>query len=392
MIKVLRIINRYNVGGPTYNVTYLSRFMDERFETLLVGGVHEEDEADSLYIPESYGLHPVVIPEIKRALNWKDDVKAYQKLKEIIREFKPDIVHTHASKAGAVGRQAAADCHVPIILHTFHGHVFHDYFGKVKTEFYKNLERYLAWRSTGIIAISEAQKHELGEVYRICKPEKIKVIPLGFDLTKFYENREEKRELIRRKYLLQEEEVAIAIIGRLTAIKNHAFFLEVVEQILEQGISVPIRVFIVGDGELKEEISTSAKRINKKIGKDIIVLTSWITDIATFNAGMDVICLTSKNEGTPVSLIEAQASSVPVLSTNVGGVKDIVKNNDTGFVVENKDEFIEKLKFLIENKEKRKKMSQNGLSFVREKYSYQTLVKNMQEYYDELLHKKGLLK
>ncbi|MEZ4937084.1 MAG: glycosyltransferase [Crocinitomicaceae bacterium] len=160
-IKVLRIINRFNLGGPTYNVTFLSRFMSEEFETLLVGGVPDEHETDSLHIPESYGLHPIIIPELKRAINYKEDKKALKKLREIIRDFKPDVVHTHASKAGALGRQAAIKENVPVILHTFHGHVFHSYFGKLKTTFYKTVERRLAKKSTRIICISNKQKEEI---------------------------------------------------------------------------------------------------------------------------------------------------------------------------------------------------------------------------------------
>lgn len=390
MIKVLRIINRFNIGGPTYNVTYLSKFLDDEFETLLVGGLPEEGEADSLYIPKSFGLEPLLIPEMKREPNFKSDIASYKRIKQIIKEFQPDIVHTHAAKAGAIGRKAAADCGVPIILHTFHGHIFHDYFGKVKTEVFKNIERYLAKKSTGIIAISETQKQELGEIYHICPSEKIKVIPLGFDLTKFYEDTSEKRKLTREKYHLQEEDVAVAIIGRLAPIKDHTFFLEAIEKMYPLISDVSFKVFIVGDGELKDEIESKAKALNQQFGKEIIILTSWIKDIATFNAGMDVICLTSKNEGTPVSLIEAQASSIPVISTNVGGVRDIVKDGETGFVVNNIAEFIEKLRYLIKNKEIRQKMSQNGLNYVRDKFSYETLTRNMREYYQELLTEKGI--
>ena len=154
MPKVLRIINRFNIGGPTYNATFLTRFLDDEFETLLVGGLPESDERDSLHIPEKYGLKPLLIPEMQRLPNWKSDRAAYKKIKEIILEFKPDIVHTHAAKAGALGRKAAKECGVPVIVHTFHGHVFHSYFGKLKSKLFQFIERRLAANSTGIITIS----------------------------------------------------------------------------------------------------------------------------------------------------------------------------------------------------------------------------------------------
>jgi glycosyltransferase involved in cell wall biosynthesis len=388
MIKVLRIINRFNIGGPTYNATFLTRFLDEEFETLLIGGLPEEGEADSMHIPEEYGVKPMILDEMKRTPNFKSDREAYRKIKEIITEFKPDIVHTHASKAGALGRRAAFACKVPVVVHTFHGHVFHSYFNPIKTTIFKFIERRLARKSTGIIAISDLQKKELAEVHTICPASKIKVIPLGFDLSKFRENLFEKRVQTREQWNLQPSEVAVAIVGRLAPIKDHFFFLEVVAELLSKGVT-NVHFFIVGDGELKAEIEEKCALLNQQYGSKI-TMTSWIKDIALFNAGMDIICLTSKNEGTPVSLIEAQACNLPVITTDVGGVRDIILEGETGYVIEkgNQSEFIDKLKLLIENKEIRTKMSQNGWNFVQEKFHYKRLVKDMENYYRELLKKK----
>lgn len=386
MPKVLRIINRFNIGGPTYNAAFLTKFISEDYETLLVGGLPEQDESDSLHILEDYGVKPLLIPEMKRIPNFKSDREAYRKIKQIIEEFQPDIVHTHAAKAGALGRKAAKACGVPVIVHTFHGHVFHSYFGKAKTLLYKIIERRLAKISTGIIAISPIQKEELSSVHSICSPDKIKVIPLGFDLLKFRENLAEKRVATRQNWNLKEDDVAVAIIGRLAPIKNHGLFLDAVALLAEKGVRA--RYFIVGDGQEKPIIEKRVKELQDQYGLKV-ELTSWIKDIATFNAGMDIICLSSDNEGTPVSLIEAQASGVPVISTDVGGVKDILDEGNTGFVVPKKDPdaFGKKLQLLIENKEIRTKMSQNGWNFVRDKFHYTTLVKNMENYYAELIEK-----
>lgn len=388
MIKVLRIINRFNIGGPTYNATFLTRFIGDDFETLLIGGLPEEGEADSLHIPHEYGVEPRILEEMKRKPNFSSDREAYRKIKEIIKEFKPDIVHTHASKAGALGRRAAFSCKVPVVVHTFHGHVFHSYFSPMKTRLYKLIESRMAKKSTGIIAISDIQKEELWKKHKICPENKIKVIPLGFDLGKFRVDLPQKREIVRAKYGLQEDEVAVAIVGRLAPIKNHRFFLEAVEALLAKGVT-KATFFIVGDGELKTEIEAQGAAINDRFGKKI-VFTSWIKDIAEFNAGMDVICLTSNNEGTPVSLIEAQACDVPIVTTDVGGVRDIVSEGQTGFIVPKGDLklFTEKLALLIENEEIRRKMSQNGWNFVREKFHYTRLAADMAKYYRELLEKR----
>lgn len=389
MPKVLRIINRFNIGGPTYNATFLTRYLSDDFETLLVGGLPEPDETDSLHIPRSYGLEPVLIEEMKRLPDLASDRAAYKRLKEIIQDFKPDIVHTHAAKAGALGRKAARDCGVPVIVHTYHGHVFHSYFGKIKTALYKFIERRLARQSDGIIAISPLQKEELAAVHKICDTHKIRVIPLGFDLGRFQEQLASKRLHTRETYEIADDQIAVAIVGRLAPVKNHGMFLDALTLLLEKGIRA--RFFIVGDGSERTQIENRVHELNARYGP-CIEMTSWITDIATFNAGMDIICLTSDNEGTPVSLIEAQACNLPVISTDVGGVRDIVQDGETGFVVPRKDvaAFAEKLELLILNKEIREKMSQNGWNFVREQFHYTTLVANMESYYRELLAKKGL--
>lgn len=385
-IKVLRIINRFNIGGPTYNATFLTRFLSDDFETLLIGGLPEKGESDSLHILEEYGVEPILLPEMKRKPNFFSDRKALKRIKEIIAEYKPDIVHTHASKAGALGRKAALDMKVPVVVHTFHGHVFHSYFGKVKTELYKFIERKLAQKSTGIIAISDLQKKELVNIYQIAHESKVKVIPLGFDLEKFNRNLSQKRKIVRDKFKISEDQIAIAIIGRLAPIKNHSLFLESVD-LLHGQTEKKLVFFIVGDGELRDVIAQKVSELTKK-GVDIR-MTSWIKDINEFNAGMDIICLTSNNEGTPVSIIEAQASHVPVVSTNVGGVQNVMIDKETGFIVpkNNARIFVDKLLVLIENEALRNEMGQKGWAFVKERFHFERLVKEMEHYYKELLTK-----
>lgn len=386
-IRVLRIINRFNMGGPTYNATFLTRFLSDDFETLLVGGMPEEDETDSLHILKQYGIEPLLIREMKRQPSFFQDRAAYKKLKNIMAEFKPDIVHTHASKAGALGRRAANSLGIPVVLHTFHGHVFHSYFGTFKTKIYKAIERRLATKSSGIIAISEIQKNELSQIHNICEDSKIKVIPLGFDLSRFNAAKNEFRESTREEFGILENEVAVAIVGRLVPVKNHLLFIDALA-ILIKDLTVPVKVFIVGDGSERRNIEEAIQSLPKSSLLKI-ELTSWIQDIAKFNAGMDFICLTSNNEGTPVSLIEAQAANIPVITTDVGGVRDIVLDGETGFIVPKNDvaSFSDKMRLLIEDENLRKKMSQNGWNFVEHKFHYTTLVKNMEDYYHSLIGK-----
>ena len=383
--KILRIINRFNLGGPTYNAGLLTKYLSDEYETILVGGNHEESEGSSMHIVEHLGLEPVIIPEMQRSVSPKNDRIAYNKIQKIIQDFKPDIVHTHASKAGALGRKAAFSAKIPQIYHTFHGHIFHSYFGSLKTNLYKNIERRLAKKSTNIIAISELQKKELSEIHRICPAEKIKVIPLGFDLTPFYTNTEAKRKEFRSKWNIKENEVAIGIVGRIVPIKDHVFFIHVIEQVLKK-TSKKIRVFIVGDGE--ERVNIQALISKKKLSYSsnstpaLFQFTSWMKNVDEVNAGMDIICLTSKNEGTPVSLIEAQASGNPVVSTNVGGIENVISADETGYLsdVGDLEQFTINLLKLIENEGIRNNMSNKG----RERsthYSFENLISNIKSLY-----------
>ena len=333
-----------------------------------------------------------------REINLKNDYAAYKKIKKIIQEFKPDIVHTHASKAGTLGRLAASSCGVPIIIHTFHGHVFHSYFGKLKTLFYKTIERYLARKSTIIIAISEIQKQELVEIHKICRADKVKVIPLGFDLSKFQENILEKRKSFRLKYNLDEDEIAISIIGRLVPVKNHVLFLEALK-IVSEKTSKKIRAFIVGDGEERENIELKAKDLKipfvdgtKTNEKSLLTFTSWIKEIDIALAGSDIVALTSFNEGTPVSLIEAQAANKPIVTTNVGGIENVVIPFQTAILCENNniDQFSESLLKLIEDTTMRDAMSVKGWNHVKEKFHYTRLVNDMENLYHSLKQGKPL--
>lgn len=388
-IKVLRIINRFNIGGPTYNATFLTKFLGNEFETLLVGGLPEEDEADSLHILQQYGVEPILLKQMKRNPNVIADYKAYKELRKIIREFQPDIVHTHAAKAGALGRRAAKAEKIPVIIHTFHGHVFEGYFSPLKTNFYKIIERNLAKISTKIVAISPLQKLDLVEKHKICGVNKMTVIPLGFDLQRFQSNREENRLKVRSQYNIKEDEIAIGIIGRLAPIKDHSFFLDVLERISELS-KKNIRVFIVGDGEERTNIETRISNFTWPINVKI-ELTSWVKDIAAFNPAMDIICLCSKNEGTPVSLIEAQAGNIPVISTDVGGVGDVVCHKKTGIIVtpNNKTEYTEELLKLIEDEQYRTELGTEGWNFVENNFHYTRLIADMQNLYYNLLSEKN---
>lgn len=390
--KVLRIINRFNLGGPTFNVTFLSKYLDG-YETLLAGGEKDESEDSSEFIVENLGLKPVKIKSMRRSINPFNDINAFLEIVKLIKNFRPQIIHTHASKAGTLGRLAALYCRVPIIVHTFHGHVFHSYFPAWKTWIFKVIERFLAARSTRIIAISERQKEELSLIHKICRPDKITVIPLGFDLEKFRDHDGSKRRQFRKKYFLADDEIAVGIIGRLVPVKNHDLFLNAVHHLIKHKGLEKVRFFIVGDGENRTRLLEKAGELNlepvffptqPQNGK--LIFTSWIKEVDVVMAGLDLVVLTSFNEGTPVSLIEAQAAGRAVVSTNVGGIENIV-SAQTAILVENNNqqELNQTLENLLKDPAKIKEMGSYGWDLVGKKFNYTRLVDDMDHLYKELL-------
>lgn len=397
MPRVLRIFNRLVVGGPVLNVTYLTKYMAPEFETLLVVGERESHEQSAEYLAEELGIKFVTVKGMGRSLNPASDYFAYRELKTIIKSFKPDIVHTHAAKPGALGRLAAASEKVPVILHTFHGHVFHSYFNSAKTKFFIGTERFLARRSDTIIAISDQQKKELAKDFKIAHEEKFKVVPLGFDLDRFRINQEEKRKKFRAEFNLAEDEIAIGIIGRLVPVKNHYLFMKAIKHVFDN-TQKKVKAFIIGDGETRSDLENIAREIkvpfttqNSPEHNCPLVFTSWRSDVDTINAGLDIICLTSFNEGTPVSLIEAQAANKPIVSTRVGGIADIVLEGETALLaaIRDTESFCNHLLSLVEDDALRCRLGENSSKHVMERFSYQRLVDDMSRLYYELLRSKG---
>jgi glycosyltransferase involved in cell wall biosynthesis len=389
MPKILRIINRFNIGGPTFNVAYLTKYLSKEYETLLIGGDKEEGEASSLHVLDELNLQPVILKNLQRQVSIFSDIKAFFEIRKIIKSYKPDIVHTHASKAGALGRLAAITCSVPYIVHTYHGHVFHSYFGKFKTTIFKIIERYLARKTNVLVAISEIQKHELSHIHKIAKPEKFAVVPLGFDLDRFQIQQTEKRIAFREHYGIKTDEIVIGILGRLVEIKHHTFFIDLAKHFEDK----TVKFFIVGDGHLREHLIEYAHTLGletvykPKLGTSTkVTFTSWITKTDWFFAGIDIVALTSKNEGTPVSLIEAQAAGKPVITTKVGGVENILPfNYPYCYAVDDFEAYRHGLNELIAHHKNNQLRNLVNPQSIINQYSYQRLVADMEKVYGDLL-------
>jgi len=371
-----------NIGGPSIHVSLLSQyFHNNQFQTKLVSGSLSENEGDMSYLLQNTDIEHIHIHELKRELSFVDDIKSFIKLFKLFQNEKPDIVHTHMAKAGMVGRFAAFLSGVPSIYHTFHGHVFSGYFSKIKTWVFIWIERLLALLSSGIIVISKSQKQEIAYKYRITSEKKISVIPLGFDLEKLQSNSLNNHS-IRQELKIPEIATIIGIVGRITQIKNHDLFLDVASKLIEAHHN--FHFLIVGDGELRREVEDKV-RSRGLSGK--VHFAGWISNPADIYSNIDILLLTSKNEGTPVAVIEAMFFKKPVIASAVGGVLDIIEHEKNGFIVDsfNPDDFIKFILQIKDNLELRIQIGENGNKFVKSHFSKECLFENMTNFYNQRL-------
>lgn len=325
-LRIALVIARLNIGGPATHVIELAAGLPrDRFTVRLLSGRVGRGEAGMQYLAQQKGIQPEEIPSLSPHLGFRD-LPAFLHLRRIFREWRPDIVHTHTAKAGALGRAAARSANVPALVHTFHGHVLRGYFSPPAEAVFRIIERLLARSTDRIITLSPALKEDLARM-RIAPAEKIDVIPLGMDLESLAASAT-RREELRRELGVTPGEPLVGIVGRLVPIKNHRLFLEAARSMVDSGTNA--RFLVVGDGELRGELESLSVTLG--LSRHVHFL-GWRREMAPVYAALDVLTLTSTNEGTPVTVIEAMAAGIPVVATAVGGVPDVVRNGENGWLV-----------------------------------------------------------
>lgn len=282
------------------------------------------------YLAQRAGLSPLQIPELTPAPGWEDGI-ALAKLIVTFRRWRPDVVHTHTAKAGTLGRLAARMAGVPVVVHTFHGHVLRGYFSRPLEELFRAVERGMAHLSDRIVTLSPSLRSDLIGM-RIAPPAKITVIPLGMDLSTFASQGRSDVPL-RRALRIENADPIIGTVGRLVAIKNQAMFLRAAHSVVNSGVRA--NFVMVGDGELRETLEAQARSLD--LG-DRVFFLGWREELGPIYGGLDIFTLTSNNEGTPLSLIEAMAAGLPVVSTAVGGVPDVVTDQRNGYLIPSGDD------------------------------------------------------
>jgi glycosyltransferase involved in cell wall biosynthesis len=387
--RLLIVLNRLSIGGPATNTLAVAAALKDDFEILLVAGEPVHGEDSSAYLLDQYsGFRVQMLTSMKRAVLPLNDYHAYRQIRQIIKKFQPHIIHTHGSKPGVIARIAAWRLKVPVITHTYHGHVFHSYFSPFISACIIKSERWLAKKSTFIVAINERLKQELTVDYRIAPAEKIILNRLGIDMDRMRDEDGSKRQTFRNEFQLRQNEIAIGIIGRLVPVKQHHVFIEVVAALLNANLSQPLRFFIVGDGDEKPKLMQQlrSKSISYTLAHDFradapVVFTSWRKDMDAVMFGLDMVLLTSQNEGTPVSIMEAMTAGKPVVAPDVGGIAELFQDNTNGLLYTHPHSLFDYTSQLIHSPELCSKIGASARSFASSELNLQKQVNDLRKAY-----------
>ena len=320
-LRVLQVIGRLNMGGPAHIAALLSgrRFDPDRYETLLVHGSLAPGEESLAGLAEEEGATMHHLPELQQPVQPLRDAQALAKLIRLVRGFRPHVVHTHTAKAGFLGRQAALALRPrPALVHTYHGHVLEGYFGASKSRLYLEMERALARVSDCLIGVSQATVDDLVRL-GVAPRSKFRVLPLGLDLDRLAELPGELRAASRAELGIGDGEILLVFVGRIVPIKRLDLLLEALAE--ARKADPRLRLAIVGDGAERPQLERQAAELG--IGGDVRFL-GYRRELRPVFAAADLAVLSSDNEGTPVSLIEAAAAGLPAVSTDVGGVREVV--------------------------------------------------------------------
>jgi glycosyltransferase involved in cell wall biosynthesis len=383
-IRVLRVIARLNMGGPTLNVSYLTKGLDERgYDTTLVAGRLARGEDSMAFAAEELGIDVVQLLALHRELSPFYDAVSVRRLVEEIRRVRPHIVHTHTAKAGAVGRMAAlmaGDAKPPVVVHTFHGHVLRGYFDPVRTEFFRETERFLARHSTRLIAVGPEVQDELVQL-GVAPPEKFTVIRLGIDLESRVASPEAGKSL-RRRFGIPDSRFVVGWIGRMTGIKRVPDVLATFARLVELGVDA--QLVLVGDGPERDALEQRSHELGIQRRT---LFAGYQRDISRYYDLFDALLLPSANEGTPVVAIESLGAGIPVVATRVGGVPDVVRDGVDGFLTDVGDigALATRLAELAGDPALRSRMGDAGREHVIPRYRVSRLVDDVDALYRELL-------
>lgn len=395
-VKIAQVISRLCVGGtPVAVILMTESLIRDGFPTLLFAGEVTAEEASMEEFASSRGVETIRVRNLSQTSSLWGDLKALWELMQFFRRERPTIVHTHTAKAGALGRIAARLAGVPICVHTFHGHVFRGHFSQTKSYIYLAIERLLARWTDCLVAVSESQGRELAEHYHVAPARKVVTIPVQFDLDRYLEV-SGHRGFIRELARCSPDAPLIGWVGRMAAVKNPELFADVAGLTLRS--SPKARFVMAGDGELRRSLDD---HLNEKSLNSAVTRIGWQADLSDFYADIDLLVLTSKHEGTPLALLEAMASGKPFVTTDVGGIRDLMAGTPKvahGFQVfrngiltdSSAGNLTAAIQYLLNSPKEAAEMGRAGRSFVSQMFASGHTVSHLERLYLKLLNQKRL--
>ena len=377
-VTVLRIAHRLSVSGPTHHIAILSSKLDtDKYNTFLMAGQLVDGETSGNYILQNYGVNVDEYLPFSRNFNPIGDLVSLFRIVKFIRANHIDIIHTHAFKSGLIGRIAGLICGVPKIYHTYHGNVFEGYFNPIISRVIIRLEELLSRFTTKVVVISQQQLEEVGTALKLSS-DKLRLIPLGFDLNKFYFVSQDERDNSHLKD--SPKRLNLLLVGRLTYIKNQIDFIRLVENLFNTGLD--IEGTLVGTGE---DLDLLKDYVNKVKLNERIHFLGHQSDMNSILGHADFVVLTSLNEGTPVSIIEAITAGKFCLAYNVGGVRDLITDNVNGKLFP-KGDYSGMSEWILENGLTHRNLDYSLTKESRmlvSKYNFKNLIKNLEQLYEE---------
>ncbi len=387
--KVVHVITRFDKGGSAENTFLTVRNLDEgRYRVLLVkgpspAGTLEEPEVlatqANIEALRAQQVEVVTIGRLVRNLSPLSDLLAFFMLLRVIRRERPDIVHTHTSKAGILGRWAAWFCRCPVIVHTPHGHVFWGYFGPLKTRLFIWTEKATAWFTDAIITLTQQERADHLHL-QIAPEEKFAVIHSGVDVGTFLAGRFQPAET-KAALGIPPEMTVVGTVGRLTAVKGQEVLLKAVSELIRHGEK--IFLVLLGEGELRGALEQLA--LDLGIAENVRFL-GWRPDVARVMSAYDIFCLPSLNEGMGKVLVEAMTLGLPMIASNIGGIKDLVRPGENGLLVPAGDviALAEAIACLCRDPERRRQMGDAGRQMAP-LYSSEEMIKKIDQLYRKLV-------
>jgi glycosyltransferase involved in cell wall biosynthesis len=378
---VFRLFSRLNVGGPAVHVILLTAGLRARgYRTCLAVGLESPREGNMLDLAAAKGVQCLQLRALGREIRPLADVRAFWELCQAMRRFRPHVVHTHTAKAGVLGRLAARLSGVPVVVHTYHGHVLRSYFGPLATAFFRGLERLLGRSTDALVAVSDSVKEDLVGL-GVADADKIRVVPLGLELTSLTGTL--PRRALRAESGVPEDAPLVGIVGRLAPIKDVPTFLAAAARV--RASAPETRFAVVGDGEERHALEAEARRRGLE---GAVHFHGWHRDMARVYGDLDVVVNCSRNEGTPVALIEALAAGRPVVATAVGGTPDLLAGGRHGTLIPPGDPQVlaHAILDVLRSPADARARAARGRAYVLRQHSADRLVADVDHLYRQLLN------